>query len=340
MNLLKLMRLGFFEGMGGKGNVAIYLIRMCLHSALSFFFLLVSRQIMSNLLHIQTNLLDCEQLLHSLRRSFGVPFKHFEFLQILKKAQFLLMNIEAFVRTQSAFMSRKMPTVLLLSIFEFLPLDGFLHTSWVCKAWYNVWKVPMASQLIAGAQFKLALSYDLGKGEVVKDLQKAIHLYRASAEKGNAKAQLNLALIYSNGTGVTIDLKESIRLFQLSANQGNAKAQFNLAVFYDTGRGVARDMQEAVRLYQLSADRTAQFSLAVCYEQGDGVEVDIKDAIRWYELAAQQGDAEAQLNLAEFYEKGKSIPRNVEKAIYWYRLSATQGGAVAQYYLKLLTNQE
>ena len=160
--------------------------------------------------------------------------------------------MEVFVRTKSATLSRRMPSVLLLSIFQFLPLVELQHTSWVCTVWYNAWKLPMASHLLASAQNELALSYDLGEGGV-KDVQKAIRLYQASADKGNAKAQFNLGLCYEQGEGVRADIKEAIRLYELAAQQGDADAQCHLAELYDEGKRIPRNLEKAIYWYRLSA---------------------------------------------------------------------------------------
>ena len=60
-----------------------------------------------------------------------------------------------------------------------------------------------------------------GQG-VLQDDKEVVRLYRLAAERGYAKAQSNLGLMYRNGQGV-------------------AKAQYNLGVMYGQGRGVPQD---------------------------------------------------------------------------------------------------
>jgi TPR repeat protein len=55
------------------------------------------------------------------------------------------------------------------------------------------------------AQDSLGLLYEDGSG-VVKNLAKAVELYREAAGRGNEWAQLNLARLYESGTGVVKDL--------------------------------------------------------------------------------------------------------------------------------------
>ena len=79
-----------------------------------------------------------------------------------------------------------------------------------------------------------------GQG-VLQDDKEVVRLYRLAAERGYAKAQSNLGLMYRNGQGVTQDDKEAVRWLRLAAAQGVAKAQYNLGVMYGQGRGVPQD---------------------------------------------------------------------------------------------------
>ena len=84
------------------------------------------------------------------------------------------------------------------------------------------------------------------------------------------------------------DLTETRRL----ADQGDATAQFNLGIMYSEGRGVLKDDAEAVEWYRLAAEQgyaDAQFNLGGMYANGEGVPKDDAEALRWYRLAADQG---------------------------------------------------
>jgi hypothetical protein len=98
---------------------------------------------------------------------------------------------------------------------------------------------------------------------------------------------------------------KTIRLYRADTEKGNARAQFELAWLYDTGEGgVPKDEREATRLYKLSADQgyaPAQANLGVNYRDGvGGVSQDDREAARLFKLAADQGDAGAQANLGFF----------------------------------------
>jgi hypothetical protein len=93
---------------------------------------------------------------------------------------------------------------------------------------------------------------------VAKALSKAVELYQKAADQGNAYAQNDLGLLYTNGTGVEKDLNKAADLFQKAADRGNAHAQNNLGWLYENGTGVAKDLGKAVELYQKAADQGNQ----------------------------------------------------------------------------------
>ena len=52
-----------------------------------------------------------------------------------------------------------------------------------------------------------------------------IDALRARAEQGDAEAQFNLGVMYSNGEGVPQDDAEAVRWYRLAAAQGYARAR-------------------------------------------------------------------------------------------------------------------
>ena len=99
-----------------------------------------------------------------------------------------------------------------------------------------------------------------------KEYQAALKLFRPLAEKGNALAQYNIALMHRMGLGVTKDQKEAKKWSRLAAKQGNADAQVMLGSIYAKADG--------------------------------GESADVSRAYMWYEVAAEQGNAEAKKELA------------------------------------------
>jgi uncharacterized protein len=121
------------------------------------------------------------------------------------------------------------------------------------------------------------------------DYEKAMELIRPLAERGDVRAQFNLATMHYNGEGVSQNHQEAAKWFRMAAEKGDAQAQRYLGFMYAHGQGVARDDREAVK---------------------------------WYGLAAEQGDAEAQVNLGVMYSSARGTAQNYVQAHKWFSLAA------------------
>jgi TPR repeat protein len=127
------------------------------------------------------------------------------------------------------------------------------------------------------------------------DPAQSIYGYQEAAEQGEPEAQLQLGLLYEQGTGVERDPEEALRWFTLAAEQGNAAAQANLGDLFEFGDGIKSNKAAAYYYRQAATQgyRDAQLDLGRLYELGKGLPQDPVQAYRWYDLAAQQGDATA-----------------------------------------------
>ena len=182
------------------------------------------------------------------------------------------------------------------------------------------------------AQTNLGLIYTNGDS-VPKDSSEAAKWYRKAADQGEADAQSALAYKYIMGDGVPKDSAEAVKWYRKAADQGNADARYNLGIMYANGVGVPKDSAEAVKWYHKAADQgnaDAQFNLAVMYANGDGVPKSSAEAVKWYRKAADQGKASAQSNLGKMYGDGDGVPKDSAEAMKWYRKAADQGTAIAQ----------
>jgi len=160
------------------------------------------------------------------------------------------------------------------------------------------------------------------------------------AEAGDAVAQFDLGLCYSEGLVVAKDKKEALKWITKSAEQGYSFAQSDLGVRYLLGLGVAKDEKEALKWYKKVAEQeatptTPAQSFKGTYEQnylGDyySFTKDYKEAVKWYTKAAEQGDTQAQNNLGSLYYKGEGVTQDYKEAVKWYTKSAEQGNAQAQ----------
>jgi TPR repeat protein len=124
-----------------------------------------------------------------------------------------------------------------------------------------------------------------------------------------------------------------LRLLRPLAEQGVAGAQVNLGLMYENGSGVPQDYAEAVKWYRLAADQNhprAQFLLGNMYANGRGVPQDGAEAVKWYGKAAEQGDAFALTNLGIMYATGNGVPQDDVLAHLWFNVAAASGNEVAQ----------
>ena len=124
----------------------------------------------------------------------------------------------------------------------------------------------------------------------------------------------------------------AFRGFRSLAERGNAKAQAALGVIYARGQGVPQDDVEAVRWYRRAAERGlagAQLNLGFMYAKGRGVPRDDAEAVGWFHHAAEQGNAEAQASLGLMYENGRGVPRDPILAYKWYSVAASALNATA-----------
>ena len=157
------------------------------------------------------------------------------------------------------------------------------------------------------------------------DYKTAIALWTIGANKGDAAAQNNLGLMYTQGLGVPRNDKEAVSWFHKAAENGDAAAQNNLGRAYAKGLGVSQDDKQAVSWFRKAAEKgyaEAQDNLGAMYANGRGVSQDYEQAAAWIRKAAEKGSARAQINLASLYEKGLGVPQDYAEARKWYGLAA------------------
>lgn len=125
-----------------------------------------------------------------------------------------------------------------------------------------------------------------------QDYMAAYQLFKELANKGNAEAQYNLAILYRQGKGVMQDNKLALQWFEKAAAQGLASAEYYLGHLYDSGEGVSKNAETAFSWYKKAAEKgnpLAQSNLGVAYANGEGVRQDIIMAYVWFSLSASQG---------------------------------------------------
>jgi localization factor PodJL len=92
------------------------------------------------------------------------------------------------------------------------------------------------------------------------------------------------------------DFDAARRYYVQAAERGNAKAMHNLAVLDADGGGKGADYKSAAQWFRKAADRgvaDSQVNLGILYARGIGVEQNLAESFKWFTLAAAQGDADA-----------------------------------------------
>ena len=161
---------------------------------------------------------------------------------------------------------------------------------------------------------------------------------RYSATRGDAKAQVNLA-VHLESTG---DSESASTWYRRAAEQGVARAQYNLGVLLYQGRGVSKDHAEAVHWYTKAAEQgylNAMYNLGFMHEHGLGCEKDFEAAVQQYRQAAEQGEADSQFKMAllllesadqekldaPYRADGWDVTPSSDKALIFLRSASEQG---------------
>lgn len=175
---------------------------------------------------------------------------------------------------------------------------------------------------------------------------------KLAADKGDARAQIAIGLMYEEGRHIRRNNDEALKWFKRAAESGDAEARYELGMKYQRDK----EDQEAFKWLKLAADQgqvEAMYHLGRIYEYGKlGVEHNVAEAMKWHARAAEQGhkratdnleelkkmepllhaagkgDAEAQCKLGEMYRW-----RNNPEALKWLKLAADQGQVEAMYEL-------
>ncbi|MBN8550015.1 MAG: SEL1-like repeat protein [Deltaproteobacteria bacterium] len=128
------------------------------------------------------------------------------------------------------------------------------------------------------------------------DYAKALQLYQAASQAGNASADVALGQMYRQGLGVPVDELRATQYYQSAALRGHARAQAYLGLSYQLGEGTKEDWAQALEWFKKSAsqfDAVGLFNLGRVYQFGMGVPQNRQTAVYWFEKAHNQGDAQS-----------------------------------------------
>jgi TPR repeat protein len=121
----------------------------------------------------------------------------------------------------------------------------------------------------------------------------------------------------------------ALKEIQPLAEKGDARCQYSMGVLYENGFGVEKNPPLAAAWYLKAAEQgnsDAQYNLGAMNEHGVGIPVNYVEAARWYRPAAEVGDVDALSNLGVLYDKGQGVPQDKILAMALYNVSV----AIAQ----------
>ena len=147
---------------------------------------------------------------------------------------------------------------------------------------------------------------------------RAIRWLAASAKRGSAGAQYDLALLYQTGKGVELSPNQAAEWLRKAAQQGHTEAQYRLAWMLATGDGVHADRQEAEKWVKLAADAhhvgaeelAKHIKAAYVHGMVYHAQEDYASAARWFRIDAVQGSSRAQYALADLYQNGQGVTQD------------------------------
>jgi len=139
------------------------------------------------------------------------------------------------------------------------------------------------------------------------------------AERGFARAQLVLAVIYSNGGfGISQNPQEALIWYKRAADGGDADAQFFMAEREsDLDKRLQWLIRSARQGYARAIDQLAKY-----YYQDSQDKTNLDSAYRLSIEAATKGDIGAQSRLGEMYISGLGVKCDMIKGLMWLDLAA------------------
>jgi|TARA_R110002126_G_scaffold1177_1_gene6991 enhanced entry protein EnhC len=186
-------------------------------------------------------------------------------------------------------------------------------------------------------EFDLGLVYEYGKGRPV-DHSKAATLYKSAAERGHARAMVQLAGLYMHDENLR-NYRKSAQWYRKAAKLGDRNAMYQLGYLAEKGMGVSQDPVFALSQYQASADQgdvQAILALARMHQEGVGTAQNSEKAAELYQILSEQDNGYAQYQLAMLYYNGALGDENKGKAKTWLKKAENNGCVRAQHALQKL----
>ncbi|PAA81454.1 hypothetical protein BOX15_Mlig016935g1, partial [Macrostomum lignano] len=194
-----------------------------------------------------------------------------------------------------------------------------------------------------------------GRGKVLEE-QKALEIFKSTANRGSAEGLYNMALMHKDGmAGLSRNPERYLELCRRTAEQkpylklegsntvlaniGVAEAENSIAMAYRDGFTVDQDDKLAFQWFLKSAEHgcaSAMNNLGIALYNGSGCKQNFESARWWYEKSANLGQSEGQVNLAKMLITGVGGPEDPLKAADLLKSAAAQGLPDALFLLQQL----
>jgi TPR repeat protein len=164
-----------------------------------------------------------------------------------------------------------------------------------------------------------------GRG-VTKDEDQGINWLAKSygTSVDNPDFEVKLGKMFDHSRDVQPDYKRAMKLFRAAADTGNAEGQYQVGYLYQIGEGIAVDHAEATRWFQKAADQgnpKAQYLLGVYSAKGWTVEQNYSQAMKWFSKAAEQGHPEAMDWIGSIFKEGLGVNKDSGEAYFWFHVA-------------------
>ena len=124
-------------------------------------------------------------------------------------------------------------------------------------------------------------------------------------EIDTAPDEINVQFLHGLSLSLGADAAGAIKSYRLAADRGNALAQFNLAMIYELGQGIEPDCAEATKWFLKAAeqgDAGGQLHMGKRCHRGsfDPLIPDAREsrieAFKWFTLSAAQGYKDSEMH--------------------------------------------
>ncbi|MGD9638819.1 MAG: tetratricopeptide repeat protein [Alphaproteobacteria bacterium] len=192
--------------------------------------------------------------------------------------------------------------------------------------WYQI----SADRDFGAAQVALAKIYLKGLGNVRKDINYAVKLLMAAAEKGSVEALVYLGRIYLNGENVVPNYDWAEKWLLEAARRDKIEAEVLLGINYFTGEKLNKDLDKAYYWLEITSDRAKKEALDILNEaynlRTDKTKEAQNSLFLALDLAVNKNNPQAQMLLAKFFDYGITDDFDSQEiAKYWYEKAGLGG---------------